>query len=60
MGKSGNTPQSSFRLGADVIRQIKVIAEWMSEREYVSALYRLRDLPLPAEIAEQLNDYKPK
>ena len=34
--------------------------EWMSEREYVSALYRLRDLPLPAEIAAQLSDYKPK
>lgn len=34
--------------------------EWMSEREYVSALYKLRGLPLPAEIAAQLNDYKPK
>lgn len=33
MGKSGNTPQSSFRLGAEVVNQIRVIAAWLAERD---------------------------
>lgn len=32
---------------------------WMSEREYVSALYDLRGLPIPSQIAAQLSDFKP-
>lgn len=48
------TPANSFarkRFAAPVV---------MSEREYVGALYALRHMKLPDDLAQQLNGYKPQ